>query len=159
MSCYGLKALPNDCNTNSSAFKCSFLAFFLCPWSFAVLVARKRSRLFNHLSRPHARVCDELSINVALCDAENTRFSIELQVSGRDVSELAVCSSQIFSTSSEASPRQHDSFERDEQSICADNCSLLFKMTDGRRNFSEDWGRVSFSQPLCNKSLNGNKSP
>ena len=160
MSCYGLKALPNDSNTNSNAFKSSFLAFFLCPWSFAVLVARKRSRLFNRLPRPDALDCDKFSIDLALCNAENTRFPLELEVSGRYVSELAVCSSKIFLTSSEASPRQDDCFERDKLSICADNCSVLSKTTayDGQREIYVDWGRVSSSQPLCSKSLNENKS-
>ena len=141
MSCSGLKALPNDSNTNSNAFKSSFLAFFLRPWSFAVLVARKRSRLFNRWPRPDALDCDEFGIDLALCNAENTRFPLELEVSGRDVSELAVCS-----------------FERDERSICADNCSLFSKTGyDGQRGLYEDRGRVSIIQPLCNKSLNENK--
>ena len=90
----------------------------------------------------------------------NTRFPLELEVSGRDVSELAVSSSKIFFTSSEASPRQDDNFEREERSICAGNCSLFFKMAEneGQLELYEDWGRVSFGQPLCNKSLNKNKS-
>ena len=144
MSCYELKALPNDSNTNSNAFKSSFFAFFLCPWSFAVLVARKRSRLFNCLPRPDALDCDEFSIDLALCNAENTWFPLELEVSGQDVSEPVVCSCKIFFTSFEASPRRDDCFKRDERSICADNCSLLFKMTgyDGQRELYEDWGRV-----------------
>ena len=132
--------MPNDSSTNSNAFKSSFLAFFLCPWSFAVLVARKRSRIFNRLPRPDALDCDEFRIDLALCNTENTRFPLELEVSARDVSELAVCSSKIFFTSSEAFPRQDDSFERDERSICADNCSLLFKTTgyEDQRELYED---------------------
>ena len=116
--------------------------------------------LFNHLPRPDALDCDELGIDLALCKAENTRFPLELEVSGRDVSELAVSSSKIFFTSSEASPRQDDNFEREERSICAGNCSLFFKMAEneGQLELYEDWGRVSFGQPLCNKSLNKNKS-
>ena len=95
-------------------FKSSFLAFFVCPYSFAVLVARKRSRLFSHLPRPDALGCDEFSIDSALCNAENTRFPLEFEVSGQNVSELAVSSSKIFFTSSDASTRQDDNHERDE---------------------------------------------
>ena len=116
--------------------------------------------LFNRLPRPDALDCDELGIDLALCKAENTQFPLELEVSGRDVSELAVSSSKIFFTSSEASPRQNDNFEREERSICAGKCSLFFKMAEneGQLELYEDWGRVSFGQPLCNKSLNKNKS-
>ena len=63
------------------------------------MVARKRSRLFNRLPRPDELDCDEFSIDLALCDAENNRFPPELEVSGWDVTELAVCSSKIFFTS------------------------------------------------------------
>ena len=78
---------------------------------------RNRSRLFNRLPRPDVLDCDEFSIDLALCNAENTLFPPELKVSGLDVSELAFSSSKIFFTSSEASPRQDDNFVRDERSI------------------------------------------
>ena len=113
---------------------------------------RNRSRLFNRLPRPDVLDCDEFSIDLALCNAENTLFPPELEVSGLDVSELAFSSSKIFFTSSEASPRQDDNFVRDERSISkniwADNCSLFFKMArkwravKGQWEFYEDWGRV-----------------
>ena len=95
-------------------FKSSFLAFFVYPYSFAVLVARKRSRLFSRLPRPDALDCDEFSTDSSLCNAENTRFPLKFEVSGQNVSELAVSSSKIFFTSSDASTRQDDNYERDE---------------------------------------------
>ena len=117
---------------NSNAFNSCFLAFFHCPWSFASLIIRKRWRLFDHLSRPDTLDCDEFSLDRTLCNAENTRFPLELEVSGRDVLELTLSSSKIFFTNSGASPRQDDNFERDEWPICAENCSLFYKMAVGK---------------------------
>ena len=146
-----LSSSPNDSNTNSNAFKSSFLALFLCPWSFAVLVARKRSRLFNRLPRLDALDCDEFSIDLALCNAENTRFPRELEVLGQDVSELGVCSYKIFFTSSEASPRQDYNFERDERSISVLTTTRCFSKWQAMKANENSMmtGEESFSVNRC----------